>query len=1011
VSTEGTQRPDPEATTPSYRGDPQPAERIGRYRLLAPLGRGGMGVVYRAHHDGLDQEYAVKLLRAGTDAPQEIVERFLREARAVARIGKHPNIVQVHDVGEQDGCYYLAMDLVDGAPLSSHTAKGPLPPREAAGIACGIARGLQVAHDAGIIHRDLKPSNVLVDRAGVPHVADFGLARDILSRQRLSREGDVFGTPQYMAPEQAAGENDRVGPATDVYGLGATLYEMLTGRPPFDAGTSAELLYRVLSQEPAPPSDVPADLATICLKALEKDPSRRYPSARAMEEDLARFLAGEPVRARRASPLARLLRRAARHWRAAAAVGVVAILAGVLLVRAHIRSLEEGRRVEDREAATRLAEAQAAAARAALAKSQLVSKVYARWGALRDTMREIEATASDVRLHEKGERLKAAWTRVQEFIDATPPDATSQATMKALAGWAKCLSGDDGRAWMREAAALDPDVPYGALLEALVEFSGYLDRQETPTAMLTSRGVDLPPMPAETPEMAEVRRRIDALLVRARAAPVWGEDLAADFQAAIDGMRSMQAGRYEEADLALGRALGSRELSLFETGLRLARAKARYARRDYDAAIQDTAEVCRALPGDVAPHQYLGLLQLSRAVAARAAGTDARPLAQEAVATLDTAIALDPREASCLRLRGSAKALLAGMEEGAGGSPREGYLAALLDLEAAHSIQPEDVGGLQNLGIAQGHVGLSEVNSGGDGREAYRKSIARFSEALRIDAEYDPARTNRAIIYRMLGDAELEHGGDPRQLYERGIADMTATIARNPPDKDRMVVRAILHLHMGQAQGVRGEDPREELRRAVADYDEAVRLGDGDGLTYYQRAVAHRGLANAEGTMPHMQAAIEDFDRALVIGPNDGEAHFGRGTVCWMIADARLRAGEDPKPRYRDAIDSFGKAIEYGYNLPVAYCNRSAAWLGLAQAQVRLGIDPQAAYRESVSDAEAALAADPHNWDAVSNGWGALRGLGEDARALELCESAEKAGCKEPWLLEAIPELRKRLGR
>ena len=278
--------------------------RIGDYELLEEIARGGMGVVFRARQMGLDRVVAVKLLRDSALAQPEEVKRFRSEAAAVGRL-KHPNIVAIHDVGEEHGQHFLAMDLVAGPNLAQFTRDGPLEPRRAAEITARIADAVQHAHAQGILHRDLKPSNILMDTRGEVFVTDFGLARPLDSGSSLTLSGQVLGTPAYMSPEQAGGRSDSVGPTADVYSMGALLFHLLTGRPPFVSNSLPELMRLVAKVEPLSPqllnSLVPRDLATVCLKCLAKHPTDRYGSAREVEEDLRLFLGDKPVRARPAS--------------------------------------------------------------------------------------------------------------------------------------------------------------------------------------------------------------------------------------------------------------------------------------------------------------------------------------------------------------------------------------------------------------------------------------------------------------------------------------------------------------------------------------------------------------------------------------------------------------------------------------------------------------------------------------------------------------------------------------
>ena len=275
---------------------------FGDYELLEEIGRGGQGVVYRAHQESLNRTVALKVIGLGPWATESHLKRFRREAEAAANLD-HPFIVPIHEVGERDGCCYFSMNFIEGGQLDEVVRRTPISIRQVAELIAKLARTVHYAHEHGILHRDIKPGNILLDTKGEPHLTDFGLARLVEAESTVTRTLEAMGTPSYMAPEQAAGNNAAVSKATDVYGLGAVFYELLTGHPPFAGGTTYQTIRLLLDTEPQQPRlwnrKIARDLSTICLKCLEKDPQRRYSSALALAEDLEHWLKHEPIQAKR----------------------------------------------------------------------------------------------------------------------------------------------------------------------------------------------------------------------------------------------------------------------------------------------------------------------------------------------------------------------------------------------------------------------------------------------------------------------------------------------------------------------------------------------------------------------------------------------------------------------------------------------------------------------------------------------------------------------------------------
>jgi eukaryotic-like serine/threonine-protein kinase len=353
---------------------------IPGYEILELLGRGGMGVVYKARHVQLNRLTALKLVRSGAAAHPEESARFLTEARAMARI-QHPNIVQLLEIGEQNGCPWFALEFVEGGSLDKKLGGTPLSAQSCAELVETLARAIQIAHQQGIVHRDLKPANILLQSVAgrnanptdanaassatdyrllttdySPKIADFGLAKLMELESSVTQDGHVLGTPSYMAPEQAAGISKDIGPLTDVYALGAILFELLTGRPPFRAATSRDTIEQVLREPALPPSQlnpkVPRDLDIICLKCLEKEPRRRYQSARHLADDLQCFLSARPILARPVGKMERAVKWVKRRPATAGMVALSLLLLFVLTVTG-VSLLYSGQLAEERDAAKR----------------------------------------------------------------------------------------------------------------------------------------------------------------------------------------------------------------------------------------------------------------------------------------------------------------------------------------------------------------------------------------------------------------------------------------------------------------------------------------------------------------------------------------------------------------------------------------------------------------------------------------------------------------------------------
>jgi eukaryotic-like serine/threonine-protein kinase len=328
----GSDQPGAVAKTITWQADAAAGRTVGRFQIMATVGQGAFGVVYRAHDPQLDRIVAIKVPRGGLGRERE-GELFLREARSVSQL-RHPGIVPLYEVGEADGLPFLVSHFVDGVTLADWLSAHKLPPRQAAELMVALANALNYAHNLGIVHRDLKPANIMLDSAGQPQIMDFGLAKRDAAEITVTVDGQMLGTPGYMSPEQAAGQAHHVDRRSDIYSLGVILYLLLAGELPF-RGNLRMIVYQLLNEEPRRPralnDQVPRDLEAICLKAMAKDPARRYATAEQLAADLQRYLNGEPVEARPANWLAQFYAWAQRVQRVREA-GAVMIFVAVVLI-------------------------------------------------------------------------------------------------------------------------------------------------------------------------------------------------------------------------------------------------------------------------------------------------------------------------------------------------------------------------------------------------------------------------------------------------------------------------------------------------------------------------------------------------------------------------------------------------------------------------------------------------------------------------------------------------------
>jgi serine/threonine-protein kinase len=957
----------PAATlAPAVRRDGPPAD-WDRYEVGALLGEGGMGTVYRARDRRLDRPLALKFLR-GSDP--SLTLRLLREARAQALLD-HPNICRIYEVGEVGGRAYLALQLIHGEPL--HAARLTL--AEQLAVMRDVARAIAAAHALGIVHRDLKPANILVERTPAgprPVVMDFGLARELDGEAGLTASGAVLGTPAYMAPEQARG--DAVDHRADIYGLGATLYELVTGRPPFPHAPLAEALARVIHDEPVPPRRLapalPADVETIALQCLAKDPARRYASARALADDLERCLAGEPIAGRR-EPAWRRWRQRARKQRAlvvvaAAALAIIAVLAG-LGARAYLAARDERSR--------------------ATARAQLAERLGAR-------SKEIELwlrAAHQRPLHDT--RPDRARVRAQmQAIAATPHDlgdAGDAAIHAALGRGALALHAwAEADAELARAAALGLATPelHAARGRALAElYAGALEeaRRSGDPAWLAARTQALAARylaPAQV-ELA-LAAGDDAALVDARMALVRRDPATAERLAAA---LTTQAAWPDEAYALAGDAAYALAGAAFDRGdyaaalAPLDRATARYTA---------AAEIARS---DADLHEAAARAWLQRAEVEYRRGGAPRDALDRALAAIDRAIAAEPDAAPAHTTK--AYVLLRWFRIPALRGDELPLLERIADAAArAVALDPGAARAWDALGNAHLFRGIWEAQHGGDAAPWWPRALADFTRAVAADPDDPWARNDLGATHRWLGDHLEQTGGDPLPEYEAALRCYQRAAELDPRYVFAVSNQADIQIAIAEHLAARAGDPRPALAGAARAGEQALALDPSyyallDTLAQAQLTLAQYLVDHAGDPAPAIAAARAHLARADAIQPNNMVTAYYRGLASEL--EARARPADARAPAIAAARAAFAEALRLAPRAAVVYLER--ARLGLVDGR-------PAALAAAAADIAQAIALNPRSADAeltaaeldLARGQPA-RGLAHLARAVALRPNLPRA--------------------
>ncbi len=996
---------------------PGAPRRLGPYVLVSELGRGGMGAVYLAEEPALSRRVALKVMLPDISQESDSRERFYREARACAGLS-HPHVVSVLGFGEDAGTHYYAMEYVEGRSAAELLREGPVSQERAARLVLQAAQGLGHAHQHGVVHRDVKPRNLMVTsrkaEGGGAHsaaeedvvkVADFGLAR-LAGSLTLTQTGVGLGTPLYMAPEQFAGAKD-VGPTADVYSLGVTLYEMLTGRPPFWGGDARAIQCRVEGEDPVPPRRlVPAvdrDLEAITLACLEKDPTRRYADAGLLAEDLDRWVRGEPVHARRVSWPGRLWRKAVRHRRVVAPIAVsAAVVLGVLIwtgarawrAASEVRNAlgeaatleSDGERTDQqagsardpsrrealwKEAQGRLQwvmgrdpgnpEAQSAALRlqSRLAELRTQQDLAGQFAAL-----DKAGKVDDVMVRFTDLAEKVLWPMEAEFYDDTLRDFTVKQANNA----------DRWKQVEQFMAETPQDAPSQATMWACAGWARRLAGYEAEGLEWMRKADDLDkevPYGALLRALTYFSKYVDAQVL---PSITLGKSKGVTFGPAEPETEEMKGWRAEM------------ERALVEAEGRLV--WGRQEVRHYRAAL----ESMRAMQGG----KYAETIAaLTRAIGRRELGPirfgllKARGKVRYLTKAFEDALG-DLEEAK--RTRGGQAELWLDMglvrhgKEAVsalgGADPRDGLRLAIADFGEVLKRIPDDATAHINLGTSFSMLGEAEGARGLDPRGSYQTAISEYGEALKRNPEDVTAHSNRGTTFSMLGEAEGARGLDPRGSFEKAIVDFDAALKRSPESVDAYNNRGNVLAGIGEAKRARGLDPRGSFEKAIADFGEALRRNPEDAEAYMNRGLVFRSLGEADGAQGldprgSYEKAISDFGEALRRNPEISDAYNNRGTAFVGLGLAEAARGLDPRGRYEKAIGDFGEALKRNPEYAMAYNNRGGAFSRLGEAEGARGQDPRGSYEKAITDCGEALKRNPEYATAYNSRGAAFLALGE----------------------------------